>query len=188
MPFGIGAYLIQQETVGATQVLLVTQAKTIGERIWLLLIQSFINVSGRAVDLGGAVQIYQILLVIDHIAEGCAGHAGFFHRHVITLVDQGKPLDLVIGVIIQNSAGSAHALGGVEVFRLLAINHQLGITLGNTLYGIAGIFFQLFGDLGPVNLVQWCGRCLWRKRGCRRIVTFHWSLAADEVGMQGNTK
>ena len=38
MPFGIGANLVEQEAIGATQILLITQAKAIGKRVRFLLI------------------------------------------------------------------------------------------------------------------------------------------------------
>jgi hypothetical protein len=58
----------------------------------------------RRIDLGGAVQHLQRLLVVDHFAEGLPGHAGFFQRQVVTLVHHGEPVDIVVDAVVENPA------------------------------------------------------------------------------------
>ena len=188
LPFGIGANLVKQEAVRATQILLVTQAKAIGKRVRFLLIQGFVIVGRSAVDLGGAMQVDQILFFIDDVAKGRARDADFFHWHVITLVHHSEPLDLIVGGVVQNAAGPACAFGGVEILGLLAIHHQFGITLGDSLDFIACVFLQFLRYRCPVDLFQRCDRCLSWERLRRWVKALDGCLAADKVGMQGNTE
>lgn len=93
----------------------------------------------RRIDFGGAVQRQQRLLVVDHFTKGLARHAGFFQRQVVTLVDHGEPVDVVVDAVVENPARTTDRFGRMKITLLLAIHDQLGIALGDALHLVAGI-------------------------------------------------
>ncbi|MNK68944.1 hypothetical protein D3C87_883230 [compost metagenome] len=179
----IGSQLIEQP-VRTTDVLLVAQPDAIVERIARLRVERRFRVRHRGIDLRRAVQTLQWFLIVDHFAECLARYAGFFQRHVVALVHQSEPVDVVVDAVVQNPAGAADGFCRVEIIRLLAVYKQLRTTLGDSFDVVAGIFLQPTGHIGPVDLVWRGSGSLCGKPFCRWVVGLGRRLAADEVGVQ----